>query len=137
MSKALFGLGYLGGIGVSLGATLMTVLFFILWFEKYLKVETSENLEENFKLPISLWWFAALFLAEFFNYDGFEESLKFREVAITAFVAGIINGIIFLICYAFFSLIGVEKENKIERSVRAFKGLVIIFYVLIFAAEFI
>ena len=137
MSKALFGLSYFAGIGVSVGATIVTFFFGILWFEKYLKVEYPENTEENSKLPISLWWFAALFLAEFLNYEGVEENLHGSEVLITAFIAAIINAIIFLICYLILSLSGVEKENKVERSIKAFKGLVIIFYALVFLSEFV
>lgn len=137
MSKILYSLGYFAGIGVSLGAIVLTFLLCILWFDKYLNVEYLRNPEEKNNLPISLWWFAALFLAEFLNYEGVEENLQGSEVFLAAIISAVVNAIIFLICYLILSLTGVEKENKIERSVKSFKWMVIIFYALIFLSEFI
>ena len=120
----------LASLSYSCVSTFIMAALFETWLEKYLHAEIKVS-----DSPVVL-WIVGLFIAEFLGDVGSDEILSSKEQVLIAFITGLVGAVIFLICYGVLSLIGTDKEDKIERSYKAFKGLVIIFWLLLILGLF-
>ena len=75
-------------------------------------------------------WYAGLFCAEFFGQLMAAESLEAIESVFATVFNVAVNIVVFFVCYKVLGIVGVDKENLYERCNKAFKGLVILSWVL-------
>ena len=120
----------LASLSYSCVSTFIMAALFETWLEKYLHAEIKVS-----DIPVVL-WIVGLFIAEFLGDVGSDEIFSSKEQVLIAFITGLVGAVIFLICYGVLSLIGTDKEDKIERSYKAFKGLVIIIWLLLILGLF-
>ena len=122
-----------------IGTTFLTVLLFGWYAEK--KLPTGDDFEKREPLKdIHLGWYAGLFAVEIYSFcdqltaskADFNGTDFFAATALNV----MLNAIVFFICYGVLKVAGVDKENPYERCKKAFMGLVILSWALMFFAAY-
>ncbi len=125
-----------------LASVIFTTALTVIFFEKYAqkKLPTDDGFEKTKPLKeIHFGWYAGLIAMEIYNLsDQFPAGTDFDAIdAVFASVLNLsFNILIFFVCYGVLGLAGVDKENLYERCKKAFKGLVILSFALLFTFDY-
>ena len=129
-------LSFFAGISV-IATTVITIIFFQLYAEKQKQSLLNEGTEaQETSESISNWWYFGVFISELGSQFTIEQYLDFGDAIITTISNVIGNTIIFFICYGLLSVVGVNKDNKHERCIKAFMGFVIISWALLLLIDY-
>ncbi len=121
-----------------ISTTLLTVMLFG-WYAKK-KLPTGDDFEKREPLKdIHPGWYVGLFAVEIYSFcdqltaskADFNGTDFFAATALNV----MLNAIVFFICYGVLKVAGVNKENLYKRCQKAFIGLVILSFALLFAFD--
>ena len=127
-------LSFFAGISVIV-TTVITIILFQLYAEKQSLLNEGTEAQETSE-SISNWWYFGVFVSELGSQFTIEQYLDFGDAIINTISNIIGNAIIFFICYGILSVVGVNKDNKYERCIRAFMGLVILSWALLLFIDY-
>ena len=117
-----------------IGTTALTVVFFEKYAKKKLPPADGFDKQEPTK-EISGGWYAGLFCAELYGQFVVEKNLDATDAVLSTIINTACNILVFFICYGILSGLGVNKENLYKRCQKAFIGLVILSFALLFAFD--
>ena len=134
LEKVFDRLNFFAGLSV-IATTILTGMFYIWYAEK--KLPPADDLDER-EPPkeIHPGWFGGLFSAEFFGQVMAAESLEAIEAVFATVFNVAVNIVVFFVCYGVLGVAGLDKENLYERCKKAFMGLVILSWALMFFAAY-
>ena len=118
-----------------IGTTALTVIF----FEKYAKkkLPSTDDPEKQAAVEeIHDGWYAGLFVAELYGQFTAAKTLDATDAVLNTILNFLFNVFVFFICYGALGLAGVDKENLYARCKKAFMGLVILSFALLFLYDY-
>ena len=118
-----------------IATTALTVIF----FEKYAKkkLPSADDFEKQAPVEeIHDGWYVGLLVAELYGQFTAAKTLDATDAVLNTILNFLFNVFVFFICYGALSLAGVDKENLYARCKKAFMGLVILSFALLFLYDY-
>lgn len=133
MGKLFNQLNFFAGASV-IATTALTVLFFYKYSQSKLSPAAESESQATDKL--SDYWYLGLLCAELLGQIMASKSLDATDAVLSTVVNVAMNIVVFFVCYKVLGVAGVDKENLYARCKKAFIGLVLLSWALMFLAAY-
>lgn len=119
--------------GLSVVASTIIAIFL---FQTYAKKKLPEGTVINEKDKLNEYWYVIFFCFGVIGQAMAENYLDFVDAIFTVISDTIFNVIIFFICYGVLTLAKVDQENEFERCQKAFIGVILLTFGLLYLADY-
>ena len=126
-------LNFFAGASV-IATTALTVLFFYKYSQS--KIPPAAESESQATDKLSDYWYLGLLCAELLGQIMASKSLDATDAVLSTVVNVAMNIVVFFVCYKVLGVAGVDKENLYARCKKAFIGLVLLSWALMFLAAY-